>query len=141
MKRILRAFAIGVPLVVIAGIAMLALARPGNNPGGGGGGPKTFEVSGSVGPVYPLVDAVLPLKVENPNRSEILVTELTIEVADATPECGAENLVITPVAVPFSVAARGETTVNTQARLVDDVADSCQGATFGLIYRGSAIQP
>lgn len=118
---------------------MLALARPGNSPPEGGS--KTFEVTGSVGPLYPMVDTALPIKVENPNRSEILVIELTIDVADASSVCGADNLVVAPVLVPFAVAGRGETTVNTQVRLVDDVADGCQGATFGLTYKGTAIRP
>jgi hypothetical protein len=126
-------------VIVIAGVATLAFARPGTKPDRGAS-PQTFEVSGSVEPVYPLVDAVLPVTVINPNGFAILVTELTITASDASADCAADNLMIAPVSVPFSVDRKGTTTVNTAIRLVDDAANDCQGATFPLAYQGTAIK-
>jgi hypothetical protein len=88
-----------------------------------------------------MTDAALTLKVENPATFEILVTELTIDVADASEDCAAGNLLVERVTVPFSVPARGETMASTTVSLVHDVADACQGQTFPLTYRGTATKP
>lgn len=139
------ALGVGITVVLTAtlmGLAMLALARPGNpGPPTGGGGSPEFEISGSVAPVYPLADASLALKVENPQPFEILVTELEVIVGDASPTCRANNLRVVPVATPFQVPADGESTVETSVRLTDDAADDCQNAVFPLSYVGHAIRP
>ena len=139
MKRIKQLSTIGLCLIAVGGIA--ALAQAGSGASRGDGTPNTFELSGSVGPIYPSVDASLPLKVENPNRVDISVTEVVVEVFDASLDCGAENLIVDPIEVPFTVPARGERTVVTQVRFVDDVDNDCQGATFALEYRGIAVRP
>jgi hypothetical protein len=135
-------FAIGATALLLIGA--VALAAPGGPPDdreGGAAGRGPFQINGNLGPVYPLVESSLTLTIENPANFEILVTELTVTVGDASMDCLAANLQIDPVAVPFTVPRSGERLVVTSARLVDDAADACQRAVFPLAYEGSATKP
>lgn len=134
MKQKLHLITMVVSLAVLAGLTSIALARSDPKPPSGGRSP--FVVSGSVAQVYPLVDAVLPIQVDNPYSFALIIQELDITVSDASPNCLADNLIVTPVVVPFQVPARGAMKVSTPVRLADDAANACQGQTFALTYNG-----
>lgn len=135
--RALRAgMSVGLLLVLAAGAAGAAVAA--RKPPGPSPSPAAFELSGAVEGLYPTVDALLAIKIENPHAFPIVVETVDITTGDAGPGCDVSNLVIGQVPVPLLVPARGEATVTVAASLTDDVADACQGATWPLSYTATA---
>lgn len=139
-RRRLLASCFTVAAAALAAVGLAAAAPPPNGPSGGPSGGRTFEISGSVDGLVPLVERPLALKVENDERRDIVVDSLIIEVADAGPGCDADNLVLGPAPVPFGVPGRGEVTITFTASLRADASNACQGQTFPLVYRGTATQ-
>lgn len=141
MKRLYAIVAVGLAVSIGATVALAAPGdRPGNGKGDVRGGPPELKISGSAGPVYPLVDTQLAITIENPMSFTIEVTEVTVTVGDASPACSSDNLSVDAVAVPFSVPSRGAATITTTTRLVDSVGDGCQGATFPLQFHAIAVR-
>jgi hypothetical protein len=140
MRRLFAfAGAVGIAVLIVATVAS---AIPDDKPGKGEGqgGPPNIEISGSVGPVYPLVDTLLGITVENPANFMVEVTKVTVTVGDASAACTADNLSVEAVEAPFTVPPRGEATITTPVRLVGSVVDACQGATFPLVYHATAVK-
>lgn len=128
-------------LVAAAVSTATALAAPPAERGGGGGnsgGGETFDITGSVSGLLPTITSTLDLTIEHTGSRPMRVIDLTIAVGDPPGPCTSEDVVLVPPALPIEVPARDEVTVEVEARLADDVRDSCQGATWDLIYAGTA---
>lgn len=132
-------------IVGLAGLAALvALAVPAasGKPGGGKPAGNTFEISGTIdGYLYPGVDRVLPVRIENPFKFDVEVIEVTITVEDASPSCTAENVTVGQVPVPVLIESGEDLDVEVPIEMVADAANDCQGAVFPILYQGVATRP
>ena len=126
-----------VAAILLIGVA--AVAKPGDEAKPGGG--NEFEISGTVhGYLYPAVDQVLPVKIENPFNKDIEVTSVTITVGDASPTCTASNLTVGDVPLPVQIAAGEDLVIEVPIALGSDAANGCQGAVFPIAYEGVATR-
>lgn len=136
---------LGIALAVVVlppGGEQLTVVLGQGPPGKGGGArdPHTFEISGEVTGLAPAVERTLTLKVENEERSTIVVESLDVAVGDATASCAGSNVEVGAVPLPVEVRPNGEVFLDVPIRLVATAPDACQGATFPLTYTGTAAK-
>ena len=134
-----RGLLVGSLIVLLVCVATVALAKPGNK------SPtpesKTFEISGTVGGLlYPTVEQVLPVKIENPFNKNIGVSSVTITVGDALPTCAAANVAVGEVPVPVFIESGEDLVVDVPIIMASDAANECQGAVFPITYEGVATK-
>jgi hypothetical protein len=133
--------------------ALLALVFGLTHVQGSSGGLAPFRVSGSVDGLRPGVARTIELTLGNPNDVSIRVTRVTVRIDEDEdpPQCpSSENVVLEqPAAIsgtaPISVPARGQVRLSAFPRapriLLRDrpsAPDECRGATFRVVFEGSA---
>ncbi len=142
-----------VPAGVSLGSVELAAAS-GNAParpeaaGNGQGAQQPFKMSGSVSNLKPGARTYLPVRIDNPNRQPLSIQRVTVNVANASPTCTADNLSVgsfdaaAPGALTYTVPANSTVTVPIRVELVDRAGnqDACKNQTFPLSFDGSAVQ-
>jgi hypothetical protein len=115
------------------------------------GKPFSIEQTGALAPLYP-GDAAqqVPLAIGNPNSVPIEVTSLTATVADAPPDCGAENFQLSAsnasAESPLVVPAEGTVELPSGSLSAPSIVlldlpvnqDACQGADLELHLSGEA---
>ena len=115
------------------------------------GKPFSIEQTAALAPLYPGDPAQqVPLAIGNPNSTPIEVTGLTATVADAPPDCGAENFELTAASAsegtPLVVPAEGTVELPSGSSSAPSIAlldlpvnqDACQGAELELALSGEA---
>ena len=114
----------------------------GEGPGQGGGvATDTFEISGAVAGLYPGAARPLTLTLDNPAVFAVRVTELSVSAVNSDqPGCTMQNLVLPDSAVDVLVPGGSSVTHTLYVGLIADADNLCQGATWVLTYRGSAVQ-
>jgi hypothetical protein len=96
--------------------------------------PRTFELEGEVGGLFPNATIVSPVHVHNPQDFAITVVATRVVVSDANPSCTAANLEATPIDGDVDVSGGGTATVPVRFHMAATAPDACQGATFPLTF-------
>ena len=101
--------------------------------------PKTgFQISGSVGGLYPGETAPLMLRVTNPQPFAIVVTSIATTAGSPNPGCLASYLTVAGFSGQLTVAAQSSGQISVPVTLSHAAPNACQGASFPLTYTGSA---
>jgi hypothetical protein len=159
VRRSIAALAVLLLLVGLLALALLVRSSHGPLPPTGEhesfeqptasvGRAAAFTIAGSVDDVVVGVWRPIPVTVTNPNRSQIRVTNLTVEVAGGSGGCNAaKNFETRPNGTPFTVPASADAypvpaSSRPSIRLRDTGTnqDSCKGRSFTLVLDGEARQ-
>jgi hypothetical protein len=120
---------------------------------GSPGGLVPFSVSGSVEGLEPGVPKTISITLRNPNDVSIRVTRVVVRIDedDDPPSCPSSDNVLLlqataiTAATPIRVPAQGEVVLGAYPRAPRIVlrerpiaADDCRGASFRLVFEGSA---
>lgn len=103
------------------------------------GAPKPFAISGTVDGLYPGASQPLVLTFTNPNDTAIRVTDLSVTVAAASPDCPGSLLSFSTLA-PLGVPAKGTASGQVDTRMSESASELCQGVRWQLTYSGTAVQ-
>jgi len=98
----------------------------------------SFTIAGSVAGLYPGHTVPMVLIVTNPKSFSIVVTSITTTVGDASAACPASNLSVTAFSGQLLVPGLGSANTTVQVGMAQSATDTCQGATFPLVYGGLA---
>jgi hypothetical protein len=101
--------------------------------------PKPFVVRAAATGLYPGASRPLVVLVENPNRRPIRLVSLDVQVRDASPACGRENVIRPGYHGRFVVSARSRRLMTLRIGMRRTAPDACQGATFQLVLTGRAV--
>jgi hypothetical protein len=126
-------------------------ANGNSNGNGNGNGNKTFTISGSVSGLYPGGTVQLQLHVATTENQDMTVTKLsatqgaTTKRADNPPPgtCAPILTIGSWTGSPFTLPKNTpdlQTPGSISVTLSQSAPDACQGATFNLIYSGTAVQ-
>ena len=91
--------------------------------------------------LFPGGSEKLVLKVTNPNSFRIVVRSITVDAEDAGDDCVASNLITRDyVGPPVGVPKNGIRRVSVEISMRRNSSDGCQGATFPLVFGGTATK-
>lgn len=91
--------------------------------------------------LFPGATEKLVLTISNPNSFRIVVRSITVDARDASASCGDHNLVTKDyIGPPVSIPRNGRARVSIPISMRPDANDSCQGATFPLVFGGTATK-
>jgi hypothetical protein len=98
----------------------------------------SFSITGSVGGLFPGMKTALVLTVSNPQTVTITVTSITTTVRNASTQCKAANVKVTPFSGSLVIkpGKAGDATVH--VKLAHSAPNACQGAVFPFAYSGLA---
>ena len=100
---------------------------------------EPFEISGEVDGLYPGTDVTLTAEIANPYPFAIQVVSTRATVLDARDGCPASLLEIDDARSSVEIPARGIGSVSLRVRLDRAAPDACQGATWPLLFSGTAV--
>lgn len=98
-----------------------------------------YQIAGEVDGLYPGAVATLDSRVTNPHPFPIRVVSTTVTVFDASSECPASMLEIGDSQATVEVPPLGMGTVPLDVRMSLSASDACQGATWPLMFTGTAV--
>jgi hypothetical protein len=117
-------------------------AAPGSANGNGNGNTekgKSFTISGSATGLYPGAMRPLALTVNNPDPQAIRVESITVQAANASPQCAGSVLSVGSF-TPFVVDGRATGTTTLSLSMAATAGNACRSATWTLTYTGSAVK-
>jgi hypothetical protein len=123
----------GVAACVIAALVLLGLSTPLVHAQDG------FQIAGEVDGLYPGADATLEVRLTNPHPFAIRVISTTVTVLDAGSACPASMLEIGDLQSAVVVPPGGTGSVPLDVRMSAQASDACQGATWPLVFTGTAV--
>jgi hypothetical protein len=102
--------------------------------------PRRFTVEGSSVGLYPGATVQLPLRIENPNQEDLLVTAITVSVTETSAStCDVSNLQASDYSGPgFIIRANDGASLSLSLTMTREAPDPCQGVIFTLAYAGEA---
>jgi len=102
--------------------------------------PRRFTIEGSSVGLYPGATVQLPLRIENPNQEDLLVTAITVSVTETSAStCDVSNLQASDYSGPgFMIRANDGASLSLSLTMTREAPDPCQGVTFTLSYAGEA---
>jgi P pilus assembly chaperone PapD len=119
--------------LVLAVVGLALLGQPGGPLGPPAFAASPLEVTGQVGDLTPGTPGRLTLTVTNPGPVEVVVAELTAQVASGGGEgCGTESLTVAPWTGRLAVPAQAAASVELEVLVVD--SPTCAGQTWVLEY-------
>jgi hypothetical protein len=131
------AFAAALATVVVA----VAPAPGSAMPAAGRASQEDFRLTGEVGGLYPGIESTVPVAITNPQSLAIEVVSVDVTALDAGRACPGSVLTFGGVPSTVDVPAGGTVTVSVEVRLDPAAPDACQGATWPLVFTGSATAP
>jgi hypothetical protein len=117
------------------GIAVIVLIGPGTPVRA----VEEFAISGQVDGLYPGADMTLDARVTNPYPFPIRVTSVGTTVRDAGPACPASVIEVRDSRAEVDIPRNATGTVPLAIRMDPSAPDACQGATWTLIFAGTAL--
>jgi len=109
---------------------------------------QVFFISGSVGGLYPGSSSTLSLSIQNPLRSAITVTTITLVAGSPSTACPSSMLIAPPafalnqaytINTSLSVPANSSVAGPSVTLSLDPTAsNACSGVAFPLVYGGTA---
>jgi hypothetical protein len=100
---------------------------------------EPFEISGEIDGLYPGAEATLTARVVNPYPFPIRVVTTRATVLDARDGCPASLLEVRDARTSAEIPAHGSGTVPLHVTLDRAAPDACQGATWPLVFSGTAL--
>jgi len=100
---------------------------------------KDFLIAGEVTGLYPGGQSEVPVEVQNPNSSELMVTDISVVASDGSTQCGAAYLSVGNIGGPVAVPPLGRATIRLPVSLAESAPDACQGVTFPLVFSGEGV--
>jgi LPXTG-motif cell wall-anchored protein len=98
-----------------------------------------FAITGQVDGLYPGADMTLDARVTNPYPFPIRVMSVGATVRDAGPACPASLIEIRESHAQVDIPRNATGTVPLAVRMDSSAPDACQGATWTLIFAGTAL--
>jgi hypothetical protein len=98
-----------------------------------------FVITGQVDGLYPGAEMTLEAGVTNPYPFSIRVTSVGVTVRDAGPACPASMIEVRDSRAEVDIPANATGTVPLAIRMDVTAPDACQGATWTLIFAGTAL--
>jgi LPXTG-motif cell wall-anchored protein len=102
---------------------------------------EDFRLTGEVGGLYPGIESTVPVAITNPQSFAIDIVSVDVTALDAGSGCPGSVLTFDGVGSTVAVPAGGTVTVSVEVRLDPAAPDACQGATWPLVFTGSATSP
>ena len=102
------------------------------------GAATEFAMAGEVGGLYPGIETTMPVTVTNPESFPIELISVATQADDSGPACPGSLLSFGDLGPAVSIAAGATATLPITVRLDRATPDACQGATWLLVFSGTA---
>jgi hypothetical protein len=100
----------------------------------------TFAIKGNVSGLYPGQVTKLALRLVNPNGFAIKVTSVAVKVRSASAACSYTNVSVAKFAGSLKVRPHSSRRLYLALTMRRSAPDACQGKSFPLAYRGTAVK-